>query len=467
VEAAPVERYRPLLDSEQWQGFEQSLKGLAEATRGRAVWNVNSTARGGGVAELLAALIPYERGAGVDSRWVVIQGEAAFFDLTKRLHNLLHGVAVDGGELSDAERSEYERTLSENAASLTRLVGAGDVVILQDPQTAGLAPALASHGCHVIWRCHIGVDEPNDAARGAWDFLRPYLSAAAAIVFSRRAHIWEGLPGDRTVVIAPAIDAFTAKNQELDAGTVGSILRACGFLEPDRDGAAASLVRPDGSALNLKRQVKLLGDSKLVAGKPLVVQVSRWDPLKDPIGVMEAFAGHVAPSTDASLVLAGPAVTAVADDPEQPEVLAQLEDRWRRLEPALRSRVHIAQLPMEDEDENALIVNAIQRQARVVVQKSLAEGFGLTVSEAMWKAKPVVASRVGGIGDQIEDGSSGLLVDDPGDREEFGRAVAGLLSDPDRAKRLGQAARQRVCQHFLAPRHLEEQAALVRRVMAG
>jgi trehalose synthase len=180
---------------------------------------------------------------------------------------------------------------------------------------------------------------------------------------------------------------------------------------------------------------------------------------------MQAFTGHVARGTDAHLLLAGPSVTSVADDPEQPEILRQLEEHWRQCDPELRRRVHVAQLPMDDEEENAAIVNAIQRHARVVVQKSLAEGFGLTVAEAMWKARPVVASRVGGIEDQIEHGRSGLLVDDPRDLAGFGRAVSGLLCDPPAAERLGKAARQRVCGHFLAPRHLIEQAALVGRLL--
>ncbi len=431
VESAPIDRYRPLLDADLWERLQRSLRAEAEATSGRVVWNVNSTARGGGVAELLAALIPYERGAGIDARWVVIKGEEDFFALTKRLHNLLHGVAVDGGDMSARERSVYERTLAENAAP----------------------------------RCHIGVDEPNEVARRAWDFLRSYVSSAAAVVFSRRAHVWEGLAKGRTAIIAPAIDAFAVKNQELDAETVGSILRAGGLLDPGQDGDSASFARPDGPTVAVRRKVKLLGDTRLPDDVPLVVQVSRWDPLKYPLGVLEGFAGQVAPNSDAHLVLAGPAVTAVADDPEQPEIVGGLEERWRRLEPGLRLRVHVAQLPMEDEDENAAMVNALQRQARVVVQKSLAEGFGLTVSEAMWKAKPVVASRVGGIEDQVEDGRNGVLLDDPHDLEAFGRTVTGLLTDPARAERLGQAARDRVCRHFLAPRHLEQQAELVRRVL--
>jgi trehalose synthase len=170
----------------------------------------------------------------------------------------------------------------------------------------------------------------------------------------------------------------------------------------------------------------------------VLVQVSRWDELKDPVGVLEAFARHIAPRSDNWLVLAGPAVKSVSDDPEQPEVLREVDAALERLDPSIRRRVQLAQLPMEDTEENAAIVNALQRRADVIVQKSLAEGFGLTVAEAMWKARPVVASRVGGIEDQIEDGESGVLVDDPKDLEAFGDAIVRLFADQAEARRLGE-----------------------------
>ena len=181
---------------------------------------------------------------------------------------------------------------------------------------------------------------------------------------------------------------------------------------------------------------------------------------------MQGFAEHVAPRSDAWLVLAGPSVHAVDDDPEQPEILANLEAIRSALDPPIRKRIVIAQLPMEDIDENAAIVNALQRRAYVVVQKSLAEGFGLTVAEAMWKAKPVVASRVGGIEDQIEDGRSGILIANPRDLRSFGDAVLGVLADEARARSLGQGARLRVLRQFLAPRYLKEQTELVSSLVA-
>src|SRR5207237_9989532 len=193
----------------------------------------------------------------------------------------------------------------------------------------------------------------------------------------------------------------------------------------------------------------------------LVVQVSRWDRLKDPAGVLDGFARHVPQRTQAQLVLAGPDPVAVADDPDGAAVFAQVESAWRALPAATRSLVHLIGLPMEDADENAVIVNALQRRADVVVQKSLAEGFGLTVSEAMWKARPVVASRVGGIEDQVEHERSGILIDDPQDLKGFGSAIVGLLQDPKAAEALGTEARQLIIRKFLAPRHLMEQAELI------
>jgi trehalose synthase len=197
----------------------------------------------------------------------------------------------------------------------------------------------------------------------------------------------------------------------------------------------------------------------------LLTQVSRWDRLKDPAGIVEAFARHIAGETDAHLVLAGPDVTAVADDPEGSDVFAEVRARREQLPAAVRARVHLALLPMHDAEENAAIVNALQRRSDVICQKSLAEGFGLTVAEAMWKARPVVASRVGGIQDQIIDGVTGVLVD-PSDLASFGAAVSGLFNDPAHAAMLGTQANARVREVFLGPRHLAQYVELFERVLA-
>ena len=198
---------------------------------------------------------------------------------------------------------------------------------------------------------------------------------------------------------------------------------------------------------------------------PVVLQISRWDSLKDPLGVIRGFADHVPAGTDAHLVCAGPAVTSVTDDPEGGLVLSEANALRESLDAQARSRVHLAAIPMEDPEENAIIVNALQRHATVIAQKSLAEGFGLTVAEAMWKARPVVASRIGGIQSQIVDGESGVLLDDPRDLEAFGAAITDLLLDRPRATKIGERARERVRDEFTSPRSLLDYLAVIDTVL--
>src|SRR5581483_6189441 len=190
-----------------------------------------------------------------------------------------------------------------------------------------------------------------------------------------------------------------------------------------------------------------------------------WDRLKDPLGVLNGFAQHVATERDVHLMLAGPSTESVADDPEGAEVLRAVSTAWKRLPGSVRARVHLASLPMEDIEENAAIVNAMQRRSDVMVQKSLAEGFGLTVAEAMWKSSPVVASRIGGIQEQIVDGESGLLISPPRDLSQFGAAVSALLTNRERAAEIGLAARERVRDRFLGPHHLRRYFELIRQLV--
>jgi trehalose synthase len=399
----------------------------------------------------------------VDARWVVIEGDPEFFQVTKRIHNHLHGFPGDGGPLGEAERAVYEAALSANAAVLADEVVPADVVFLHDPQTAGLVPAMRATGARVVWRCHVGLDLPNDLARGAWAFLRRYVEQAEACVFSREEFAWEGLDPDRIWVVPPSIDAFSPKNQDLEPAVVDAILEATG-LSSTKSTTAPTFVREDGTPGRVDRRAELDENRRLAPDAKLVCQVSRWDRLKDPVGVLRSFAEHIR-AADVHLLLAGPSVDAVADDPEGAEVLTSVRAVWSALPPGVKDRVHLAQLPMTDPEENAAIVNAIQRRSDVMVQKSLAEGFGLTVAEAMWKARPVVASRTGGIREQVVDGESGILIDDPTDLKTFARAVQGLLDDPSRAARLGQAARERVREEFLGTRHLIQYLNLLDRLV--
>jgi trehalose synthase len=307
----------------------------------------------------------------------------------------------------------------------------------------------------VVWRCHIGVDEQNDASRAAWEFLRPHLTAAHAYVFSRRQYVPEWIQSGKVWIIAPSIDPLSAKNQELDPAAVQAILSTVGLLDADAPSAPARFTRLDGTTGEVTRAALVIGDRKLSADEQVVVQVSRWDKLKDMVGVMRGFAEHVAPSGGGSLVLAGPASGGVADDPEGPGVYADCRTLWTDLPADIRARVLLVSLPLDDLEENAAMVNALQRHAAVVVQKSLAEGFGLTVAEAMWKARPVIGSAVGGIQDQIADGT-GVLLRDPADLATFGAQLRCLLDDRDDAERMALAGQAHAGEHYLVDRHLEQ-----------
>ena len=452
-------QFGSVLSAEQYASLLDLIAVGARELRGRVIWNVNSTAKGGGVVELLRPLLGYSRGAGVDARWAVVSGEPAYFEITKRLHNRLHGFKGDGGLLEEREHAIYEHTLALSASELVPLVRPWDVVILHDPQTAGLVEAMRRTGAIVIWRCHVGRDHRHHYARDAWDFLRGYVLNADAFVFSRREFVWDGLAEEKIAVIQPSIDAFSPKNQELSREqTLAILARARIVSDGNRH---VSFTRSDGSPGRVDRRAAMTEERPLAPGDRLVTQISRWDRLKDPLGVLTAFAEHISGVTDAHLLLAGPSTDSVSDDPEGAAILASVRAAWSRLPENVRSRVHLASLPMDDLEENAAIVNAIQRHSDVVVQKSLAEGFGLTVAEAMWKQRAVVASRIGGIQDQIIDGESGILISHPRDLAEFGRVVAELLNDPDRAARLGQAARLRVRDHFLGPYHLARYFELI------
>jgi trehalose synthase len=455
VGAVDPERFETVLDKEQVASLDSAIANARQLFEGRTIWNVNSTAKGGGVAEMLNTLLPYARGVGVDTRWLVIGGDDEFFVITKRIHNRLHGAPGDGKGLSEDDRHHYEGVLRDQAEQLKQRFRQGDVVILHDPQTAGLIPSLVDAGFCVVWRCHVGLDTPNEDARETWNFLLPYVKRAARCIFSREAFAWDGLEKERIVVVAPSIDPFSTKNVEMSAEAVHAILTSTGILD-DGDREAATYKRVDGSPGRIEHKATIVEGSRLGAETPLVVQVSRWDRLKDPIGVLEGFVSGVASVCDAHLMLAGPSVAEVADDPEGAETYEEVKGAFDDLPEDVKSRIHLVCLPMDDDEENAAMVNALQRRANIVVQKSLAEGFGLTVAEAMWKAKPVVASRIGGIQDQIEDGVSGILLDDPTDKAAFAKAVCGLLNDPERARAMGEAAQAGVKNDFLGSRHLAQ-----------
>lgn len=461
ISPLPPERFREVLGPE-YAEVEEAIIRARSLLAGRAIWHINSTAAGGGVAELLHSLLAYARGAGVDVRWSVIAGEARFFEVTKRLHNQLHG--LDGGEggLDASELAVYRDVADRNAEELAELVRPGDVVYLHDPQTAGLVERMVEAGAIVIWRCHIGGDHPNETMRGAWSLLRPLIEPAHSYVFSRPEYIWEGLDSRKAAVITPSIDAFSPKNEDLPPATVTAILDRIG-LTPN-GGEPAIFRRLDGTVARVDRRARIEQDGPLPPNVPVLTQVSRWDGLKDPVGVLRGFVEYGGPD-EAHLLLVGPVADGVSDDPEGAAVFQAVREARLRLDARARVRVHLVSLPMDDIDENAAMVNAIQRRSTVIAQKSLAEGFGLTATEAMWKSRPVVAGAVGGLNEQVVDGLTGRLVD-PTDLEAFGRAAGELLGDPSLAAKMGAAGRERVREKFLGTRHLMDYVHLLAALLA-
>ena len=250
-------------------------------------------------------------------------------------------------------------------------------------------------------------------------------------------------------IIQPSIDPLAAKNRPMRPERVLALLAQIGLLEGDPDSGSPAV----------------LGGAPFSAGDPLVVQVSRWDHLKDMEGVLRGFADHLAGRTDARLALIGPAVDGVTDDPEGARVLAECVAAWESLPRRQRDAIRLVTLPMDDPVANAVMVNAAQRHASVVVQKSLQEGFGLTVTEAMWKSRPVIASAVGGIVGQIPPGA-GILLGDPRDLDAFGETLAGVLADPSGMASMGRRARRHVRMHFLSDRHLIDYARLLAHMTA-
>jgi trehalose synthase len=463
VSPRALHRLEPLIGAERYAELRRAADTAKANLRGRTFWNVSSTAAGGGVAEMLHVLVGYTLDAGLEVRWLVIRGDADFFATTKRLHNRLHGVRGDDGELGAAQMDHYDQVIGKNASDVLSRVRPDDFVLLHDPQTAGLASHLARAGARVVWRCHVGTTVRNPFTEEAWSFLSPLLSECDGYVFSLAAYVPKWMDSSKVTVIPPSIDPFSPKNQDLSALDVERICDRVGLLGHDADGAVATFGRLDGSTGTVRRRASVVAmdGTAFDPSDPLVVQVSRWDRLKDMEGVMRGFVSVVAPRHRANLALVGPSVGEVADDPEGAQVLAECVASWEALPADHRRRIRLVTLPMDDIDENAVMVNALQRRASVIVQKSLAEGFGLTVAEGMWKARAIVASAVGGISEQVVLGT-GVLVDDPYDLEAFGEALSSLLEHPEETASMGRRAHRHVLDCFVGDRHLKQYAELVR-----
>ncbi|MGH7580866.1 MAG: glycosyltransferase, partial [Gemmatimonadales bacterium] len=400
--------------------------------------------------------------------------EPDFFDLTKRIHNLIHGVGSPA--LSEADRALYEKVNRENAESLREVMRPGDLLIVHDPQPLPIASQLRGLIPLVtIWRCHIGLDAENAATRAAWNFLEPYLDAYAGSVFSAPEYIPKHL-ARRAQVVFPGIDPLAAKNRELSLRRTVEIMCSGGLIPcpgPTVPGPYAGLARrvnPDGSLspANVTESIGLLT-------RPIVTQVSRWDRLKGFGPLMEGFAELKRSILDGPgdpehrrrldltrLVLAGPEPSAIQDDPEAQEVLEELRGAYRGLHPAIQDDIALLLLPMGSLEENALLVNALQRASTIVVQNSLREGFGLTIAEAMWKRVPVLTnSRACGPRQQVRDELDGRLISDPESPQELCRALDDMLTDSDRLERWGQSAQRRVHDQFLVLGQLRAWGRLV------
>jgi trehalose synthase len=381
-----------------------ALRERAIGLRGARILHVNATAYGGGVSELLRSSVPLLRDLGLNADWKVIAGRQDFFRATKALHNALQG---SSRSLSDTERAAYLDCTRENAAQLD---DGYDFVILHDPQPAALLSIHGKGDARWVWRCHIDTSEPNSEA---WRFLRPFLADFDAAVFTMDEFVPPDLPVARVRTIPPAIDPLSPKNLDIPEHTAAQILDWIGVDLPGR----------------------------------LVTQVSRFDRWKDPFGVIAAYRLVREQIPDLQLALVG---SMALDDPEGWEVYNQLSEHADQ-----DSLIHIyTNLTGASNVE----VNAFQRLSQVVVQKSIREGFGLVVSESLWKGTPVVAGRAGGIPMQMPEGVGGLLVDSV---EECAKAMLTLLTDRELANELGRSGRAHVRENFLLPRLLGEELRLL------
>jgi len=409
-------------------------------------------------------LIPLMRELGFSVNWAVIQTEdQEFFSLTKRLHNLIHGDAAAGLEFNQRHRDVFEAVNRANAESLAEHIGRHDILIVHDPQPLPLGKILHEEmKLNPIWRCHIGLDTHTEATSAAWRFLRPYLDSYHHALFSAPEYIPSFLAG-RSSILHPAIDPLSHKNRNLSVTKTVGILCNAGLQkahEPVPTSNYTHRVRrlmPDGS-------YSVPGEFGLLF-RPIILQVSRWDRLKGWSPLLEGFVRMKRRVQDgiaqnqrirnrrrlelSRLVLAGPDPESIQDDPEGVAVFEKLRKHYMRLDPAMQQDIAILMLPMASRKENALIVNALQRCASVIVQNSLQEGFGLTVTEAMWKRIAVLGSHACGIRQQIRDGIDGRLTHDPNNPDEIASQLFELVVDPAQRNLLGRRAQRRVHESFL------------------
>ena len=402
--SANVENHRALVGDD----LVDEIAALARDLKGVRIAHVNSTAFGGGVAELLARHLPVLRALGVTAEWRLIHGEPEFFTVTKAFHNALQGAHYDLGE---RERNLY---LEANRQAAQLLEHEYDVIVVHDPQPAALRHFAGARGAKWIWRCHIDSSAADATVR---EFLAPFIAEYDALVFTMAEFLLPGLDGGRAVFIAPAIDPLATKNMDLP--------------------------------LDVCRRA--IADSGVDVNRPLLVQVSRFDPWKDPLGAIHAYRLVKQEVPDVQLALIG---AMAGDDPEGWTMLERVEEEAAQ-DPDLFVFTNLAGV-------GSMEVNVFQRGSDVVIQKSLREGFGLVVSEALWKEKPVVAGRAGGIPMQFPPGFDRYLVDSV---EACAAEVIHLLGRPGERGDFGRAGREHVRRRFLLPRLVRDELALIRRLV--
>ena len=456
------------------EALREEAQWLTEPLEGRTLWMVNSTAEGGGVAEMMPKLVSLLRELGLDTKWAVIQPEAQrFFDLTKHIHNLLH----DSGpsHLAGGDRDLY-RAVSEKAAdALEPHLAPDDLLAVHDPQPLGMGAILKERlGLPTLWRCHIGLDHDTSDTRAGWDFLKPWAEQYDRTVFSVQNYVPNFL-SKKAEVIPPAIDPLSHKNRHLSAHKLSGVLCNSGLccteepvLTPDFPQAAQRL-QTDGT-LGAATEPSDLG----LLFRPIVTQVSRWDRLKGFVPLLHGFArmkerhyangatngafvqaGEKHPERHqrrldlVRLVLAGPDPNSIQDDPEGQAAFEQVCQQWAELPSEIRKDVAVLALPMNSRKHNALMVNALQRCSTVVAQNSLQEGFGLTATEAMWKGCPVMGTHAVGLRTQIRDGIDGRLVENAEDADEVAETLDAMLNQGRERQAWGRNARRRVADHYL------------------
>nr|WP_299343827.1 glycosyltransferase [Allomuricauda sp.] len=442
--------------------FLEQSKDPLKTIEGSTIWMINSTAIGGGVAEMLPSQMRILRELNASIEWLVIEAkEEAFFDLTKRIHNAIHGSG--NGIFTEEDREVYELVNRQNLPKALELIKEGDIVVVHDPQPMPLAAMIKKEvKVPIIWRCHIGLEEDTEVTEGVWNFLSPYTKDYDHFIFSLPSYVPKQLK-QNTTIIPPAIDPLSHKNRALQLHKNIGILYQSGILDEHkailyhRYNHLVRRILPDGSFGNVNAQEDLN-----FLYRPIVTEISRWDRLKGFKELMQAFIKMKEDNLKYGdpdsleykridmtlLILGGPDPAFVSDDPEGQLVLKELTEQYQAIDSGLQNDIAILLLPLDNPKENALIVNALQRSSSIIVQNSIQEGFGLTATEAMWKRKPVLVSGAAGLKFQVEHNKTGKINTDPTDIESLSKALVYMLNHPKERDKWGFNGQSRVIQHF-------------------